>query len=185
MLRLNLLPHRAQRRARQRRLFMVLLLSLASAALLLALVVGWRQHASIVAAQQQLAVLRAQSTAFDARLASRTALQIEVGKLQAQQDGLAQLAQARQLPAQLLAELAQQAPQELRLTRLSQQGEQLLLEGQVSDQQVLGQFVQQLEGAGVGLHAPKVVELRQPQAGKLDALAFTLELKLRYGAPAP
>lgn len=182
MLRLNLLPYRAARRQQQRRRFALMLVMTAAVAAAVVLAVALHQDAVLAREQTRLATQRQHSAALDAQLSTRAALETELTTLQAQQQELAQLTQARLLPAQLLASLAQHVPGALRLVRLSQQGDRLVLEGQVGAQQVLVQFSQALAGEALLLDAPRVLELRQAQQGAGQALAFTVEVKLRAGA---
>lgn len=172
MLKFNLMPHRAARRARLARQFYAGLAGALLGGAALVLLLAYRQQGATTHEEGQLASARQQLALLDARLAGRGALQAEIAALQERRQALLALQQERVRAAHLLAELAATVPPGVQLQTLRQQGGRVTLEGTARARQLLGQLLRP-HGGDALLDAARVTELRG--AGEQGELAFRLE----------
>jgi type IV pilus assembly protein PilN len=185
MIRINLLPVREARRAANMRKQGVMLAGAAGAGVAICLLLSMWMTARIARERSLI-------SAHEAELKKLELVQKEVKKFQTEQEEIEQklaiidqIEAARQGPVRIMDELATRIPQRVWLTKMSEKGGLLELEGRSIDAEVVADFAAALEDSpmlsGVDLQETKLEEL---DGLKLSAFKMTAQYPF-LKAPAP
>ncbi|MDB5777443.1 MAG: fimbrial protein [Herbaspirillum sp.] len=178
MMQFNLLPHRAQRRRRQRQRFLGML---ALTALLGAALTGIGLYASDRQRQVQQARndwLQHAQDALDAEIRHAITLQQETEALLAAGRKIESLRHDGGRATRLLAALAAGVPPDAYLRKMTQQHQRIALDGYAASNQTVAELLRSLSG-GAGIASAQLIETRAENGGAAEALAFSVALTLK------
>jgi type IV pilus assembly protein PilN len=175
-IRINLLPHRQQRRALQQRLFVALL---GGAAVLAALVV-LGGHIVIAGAKERQVqrndYLRQQIAVLDKQIKEIQQLKEKTADLLARKDVVESLQTNRAVSVHLFDELARRLPDGMYLEHLKQDGQVLTLQGYAQSSARVSTLMRNLE-ASPWFEAPTLIEVSAAQVDKMRVSKFTLTVR--------
>lgn len=159
MILINLLPHRELARQRARQLFNV---SLVASAVIGALIAGgvylWYQN-EIEQQEGRNAFLTAEIKKLDEQIKEVANLQEEIEALKARQEAVENLQADRNMPVHLLSEAVSQLPDGLYLTRVKQEGQNVLIEGLAQSNERVSELLRNLSRHGDRMTNPELVEI--------------------------
>lgn len=176
-IRINLLPHRQQKRAQQQRLMVLLAVAVAAAGGLTV----FAGHMVIEDAKnnqsQRNELLRQETALLDKQIAEIKALKDKTKSLLDRKAVVESLQTNRSEAVHLFDQLARQIPEGVYLKSLKQGGEILTLQGYAQSSARVSSFMRNLDASPL-FDSPNLVEVRSALVGKLRASEFTLTVRL-------
>ncbi len=176
-IRINLLPHRQQKRAQQQRLMVLLAVAIAAAGALTV----FAGHMVIEDAKriqnQRNELLRQETAVLDKQIAEIKALKDKTKALLDRKAVVESLQTNRSEAVHLFDQLARQIPEGVYLKSLKQAGETLTLQGFAQSSARVSSFMRNLDASPL-FESPNLVEVRSALVGKLRASEFTLTVRL-------
>lgn len=191
-LHVNLLPHRAERRERLKRLFFALVgVSFAVGIGLVAL--GWAVLEGMVGAQRaRNDFISAENRKLDAQIREIASLRQEIEALRARQRAVEDLQADRAQPVLLFDQLNTQTPDGVYLRTVKQDGLKVAITGLAASPERVSEFMRNLQNNSPYVTAPELVESKLvAQADKATGrqlVEFAMNFQLRSaagGAAAP
>lgn len=166
MIRINLLPHREERR-KQRKAAFVRMLGL-SAALGFALVVGIGGYfATRIAEQtQRNEFIKAENTRLDGEIREISTLKQEIEALKARQQAVEDLQSDRNQPVYLMDELAKQVPEGVYLRSFKQDGQRVAITGYAQSNERVSELLRNFSNNSPWLERPDLIEIRAASVGQ-------------------
>lgn len=176
-IRINLLPHRQQKRAQQQRLMVLMAVAVAAAGGLTV----FAGHMVIEEAKnnqsQRNELLRQETAVLDKQIAEIKALKDKTKSLLDRKAVVESLQTNRSEAVHLFDQLARQIPEGVYLKSLKQGGEILTLQGYAQSSARVSSFMRNLDASPL-FDSPNLVEVRSALVGKLRASEFTLTVRL-------
>ena len=175
-IRINLLPHRQQKRAQQQRLMVLMAVAVAAAGALTV----YAGHMVIEDAKniqtQRNELLRQETAVLDKQIAEIKTLKDKTKALLDRKAVVESLQNNRSEAVHLFDQLARQLPEGVYLKSLKQAGETLTLQGYAQSSARVSSFMRNLD-ASPQFDSPNLVEVRSALVGKLRASEFTLTVR--------
>jgi type IV pilus assembly protein PilN len=181
--RINLLPHRAERRERQKKAFLFsTVLSLLVGATLVFAVWSALQH-KIADQRERNDFITAENRKLDLQIREIATLRQEIDALVARQRAVEDLQADRNQPVYLLDELARQVPEGIYLRSVKQEDKKVSIVGWAASNERVSEFLRNLQGNSRFLERPELVEIRvsgqQPQGVQRRLFDFSLNFALK------
>ena len=159
MIFINLLPHRAAARKKQKEQFFT---QLGLSALLGGMICGgvftWYQG-QISTQQGRNSFLQAEITKLETEIKDIASLQQESASLRARQIAVEDLQADRNLPVHMLDELVKQLPEGIYLRTVKQENQSVLLQGVAQSQERVSELLRNLANNSAWLTKPDLVEI--------------------------
>lgn len=176
-IRINLLPHRQERRARQQRLFAVMMV--VSAVLGLAVVAAGQMYLTNAKEGQERrnAFLRSEIANLDRQIAEIAQLKEKTENLLSRKEVVESLQTDRSISVHLLHELSRRLPDGLYLKSVKQTGDSLALDGYAQSSARVSTLMRALEEASL-FQNPVLIEVKAAQVGSLRVNEFSLTVSL-------
>jgi len=180
---INLLPHREEARKRKREAFYA---SLGLSAVLGVVVAGafFLSYQSSIGLQQSMnSLLKAESVRLDSQIKDVANLQTEITALRARQQAVEDLQSDRNLPANLLSELAKQLPDGTYLTGLKQEAQGVSMTGIAQSNERVSELLRNIS-TSEWLSNPELVEIAATSTAVSNketkkVFGFTLRVQLK------
>jgi type IV pilus assembly protein PilN len=180
MARINLLPWRAERRARRQKEFYGLLGASALAAVLLGFLIVSYYNGQLEGQGQRNAFLQTEIQKLDAQIKEIEDLDRKKAQLLMRKQVIEELQASRSQMVHLFDELVRTIPDGVRLTSIKQAGEVLTLEGQSQSNARVSTYMRNIEASGW---------MREPDLSIIEAkgddksLPFMFSLRFRMHNP--
>lgn len=181
--RVNLLPHRAERRERQKRafLFSTALSLLVGAALVF---VVWSVLQQQISGQSERnEFIAAENRKLDLQIREIATLRQEIDALVARQRAVEDLQADRNQPVYLLDELVRQVPEGIYLRSVKQEDKKISVVGWAASNERVSEFLRNLQGNSKFLEQPELVEIRisgqQPPGVQRRLFDFSLRFAMK------
>jgi type IV pilus assembly protein PilN len=180
--RINLLPHRAERRKRSRQHFMFMAgVSAAIGIGIVALVHVY--YAGRIATQgERNEFLKRENAKLDKEIDEIKRLKDEITQLIARKTAIEMLQNDRAQTVHLLEELVRQMPEGVYLKSVTQKGLGVNLQGYSQSNARVSTLMRNIEGSP-WLASPELVEIQAATVEKKRVSAFALNLQLKRAAP--
>ncbi len=158
--RVNLLPHRAVKRERQKKLFWALT---ALSAVVGAVMVGavWSILQGYIASQQaRNDFIRSENSKLDTQIKEIATLRQEIDGLRARQRAVEDLQADRNQPVYLLDEVAKQVPEGIYLRSIKQEDRKVNISGWAASNERVSEFLRNLQNNSRVLERPELIEIK-------------------------
>jgi len=166
MIRINLLPHREQKRKLRKNAFYALLgAGFAIGIAIVAIVGGYNARALSIQEQRQ-EVLKAAIKELDKKIAEISTLREEIDALKARQQAVEDLQADRNQPVYLMDELVKQTPPGVFLKSVRQEAQKVTLTGSAQSQERVSELLRNLSSNSPWLERPDLVEVKAGTLGK-------------------
>ncbi len=176
-IRINLLPHRQLRKARQQRLFAILAVVVLGAGLA-AVALGQAYLMNAKANQDRRnAFLKEEIAKLDKQIAEIAQLKEKTQDLLARKNAVESLQSNRDEAVHLFDELARRLPDGLYLKSVKQTGDVVAVSGYAQSSARVSTFMRALEQAAL-FEEPTLVEVKSAQVGTLRVNEFGLNVRL-------
>ena len=165
MIRINLLPHREEKRKLRKSAFYALLgLGLLIGLLVVAMVGGYNAR-QLSIQEQRREVLKATIVELDKKIAEISTLRQEIDALKARQQAVEDLQADRNQPVYLMDELVKQTPPGVFLKTVRQEALKVTLTGNAQSQERVSELLRNLSGNSPWLERPDLVEVKSGTMG--------------------
>lgn len=182
-IRVNLLPHRAERRERQKKafLFFTALSLLAGVSIVMAV---WAVLQGQIANQRERnEFIAAENRKLDLQIREIATLRQEIEALRSRQRAVEDLQADRNQPVYLLDELTRQIPEGIYLRSVKQEGRKVSLAGWAASNERVSELLRNLQSNSRFLERPELVEIRvsgqQPPGVQRRLFEFSLNFELK------
>ena len=166
MIKINLLPHREEKRKQRKHDFYSLLVFFAIVGVVLLILVGIYNASQISVQNQRNDVLRAENAKLDMEIKEIANLRDDIERLKARQQAVEDLQGDRNQPVYLLDELVKQTPEGIYLRGLKQDGQRIVLLGYAESNERVSEYLRNLGSRSEWLNKPDLIEIRSAGIGQ-------------------
>jgi type IV pilus assembly protein PilN len=185
MIRINLLPHREEKRKQRRAAFMQLLALSAVMGLAIVLAVAGFIAAQIADQNQRNNFIKAENTRLDAQIKEISSLKQEIEALQARQQAVEDLQSDRNQPVYLMDELVKQVPEGIYLRSFKQEGQRVVLNGYAQSNERVSELLRNLSNNSQWLEQPDLIEIRSTNTGQGREAKRVFDFTVNVGIKRP
>lgn len=165
MVRINLLPHRAEKRAQRRRDFYVLIGLAFGAAVVVVIAIAFVINGYIGVQTDRNEFIKAENKKLDEQIKEIATLRQDLEGLKARQQAVEDLQADRNLPVHLLDELVRQVPEGVYLQSLKQDNLRVTLTGLAQSNERVSEFLRNVSASSAWVTAPELVEIKAVSIG--------------------
>jgi len=182
-IRVNLLPHRAERRQRQKKAFFFFTVVSLLAGITLVLGVWSVLQGQIASQRDRNEFISAENRKLDLQIREIATLRQEIDALRARQRAVEDLQADRNQPVYLMDELTRQVPEGIYLKSVKQEGRKVSVAGWAASNERVSEFLRNLQANSKYLERPELIEIRvsgqQPPGVQRRVFDFSLNFGLQ------
>ena len=183
MVRINLLPHRAEKRAQRRRDFYVLVGLAFGAALVLVAAVAFVISTYISVQTDRNEFIKAENRKLDEQIKEIASLRQDLESLKARQQAVEDLQADRNLPVHLLDELVKQVPEGVYLQSLRQDNLRVALTGLAQSNERVSEMLRNFSNNSMWIGVPELVEIKAVTVGREGKRLFQFNVNITINRP--
>jgi len=193
MVRINLLPHRAEKRAQRRRDYYALLGLALGAAVVVVVAVYFVINGYISVQTDRNDFIKSENTKLDEQIKEIASLKQDLEGLKARQQAVEDLQADRNLPVHLLDELVKQVPEGVYLQSIKQDGLRVALTGLAQSNERVSELLRNVNGTAVTggaangsaqwIGAPELVEIKAVTQGRDNKRLFQFTMNVTINRP--
>lgn len=183
MIRINLLPHREERRKQRKNAFIAMLAVAAVIGGLVVLLVGIVIANKISGQTERNLFIKAQNTKLDNEIKEIASLKAEIEALKARQQAVEDLQSDRNQPVYLMDELVKQVPEGVYLRAFKQEGQRVVLNGYAQSNERVSELLRNLSNNSQWLERPDLIEIKVSAAGKDTKRVFDFTVNVGIKRP--
>lgn len=185
MIRINLLPHREEKR-KQRKAAFVRLLALA-AVVGLAIAVAYAAFIATKISNQnnRNSFIKAENSKLDREIAEIATLKQEIEALQARQQAVEDLQGDRNQPVYLMDELVKQVPEGIYLRSFKQDNQRVAMSGYAQSNERVSELLRNLSNNSPWLERPDLIEIRLTNLGQGKDAKKVFDFTVNVGIKRP
>jgi type IV pilus assembly protein PilN len=185
MIRINLLPHREEKRKQKKAAFFALLTLGGIVGAAIVLLVGGYNARAISIQNERNRVIKTAIVGLDAKIAEIATLKQEIESLKARQQAVEDLQGDRNQPVYLMDELVKQTPAGVYLKSFKQDGQKVTVQGNAQSQERVSEFLRNLAGVSPWLEKPDLIEVRSTNLGQGKTAKKVVEFNLVVSIKRP
>lgn len=185
MIRINLLPHREEKR-KQRKIAFLRMLAF-SAAIGLTMVIA---YAGFIATKisnqsQRNNFIKAENDKLDGQIKEISTLKQEIEALKARQQAVEDLQSDRNQPVYLMSELVKQVPEGIYLRSLKQDSQRVAISGYAQSNERVSELLRNLGNSSPWLERPDLIEIRATNLGQGRDAKRVFDFTVNVGIKRP
>lgn len=186
MIKINLLPHREEKRKQRKNAFFAMLALSATVGLLVVLAVGAFFANSISNQNQRNQFITQENKRLDGEITEIASLKQEIDSLKARQQAVEDLQSDRNQPVYLMDELVKQVPEGIYLRGFKQDGQRVALNGYAQSNERVSELLRNLSNNSPWLERPDLIEIRSANlgAGKDSKRVFDFTVNVGIKRPS-
>ncbi len=185
MIRINLLPHREERRKQRKAAFIRMLLLSALMGGAIAMAIGGFIAAKIANQNQRNDLIKAENARLDAQIKEIATLKQEIEALKARQQAVEDLQSDRNQPVYLMDELVKQTPEGIYLRTLKQENQRVVLSGYAQSNERVSELLRNLGNNSPWLERPDLIEIRSTAIGQGRDAKKVFDFTVNVGIKRP
>lgn len=185
MIRINLLPHREEKRKQKKSAFFALLALGGVIGVGVVLLVGAYNARAISIQGERNQVLKTAISGLDKKIAEIATLKQEIEALKARQQAVEDLQGDRNQPVYLLDELVKQTPPGVYLKSFKQEGQKVSVLGYAQSQERVSELLRNLAGVSPWLERPDLIEVKSTALGLGKTSKKVVEFNLMVNIKRP
>ncbi|HZW13003.1 MAG TPA: PilN domain-containing protein [Noviherbaspirillum sp.] len=185
MIRINLLPHREEKRKQRKAAFLRLLVLSALAGFAVVLAASGFLAAQIANQTQRNEFIKTENAKLDAQIKEIATLKQEIEALKARQQAVEDLQSDRNQPVYLMDELVKQVPEGIYLRSFKQDGQRVALNGYAQSNERVSELLRNLGNNSPWLERPDLIEIRSSSAGQGKDAKRVFEFTVNVGIKRP
>jgi type IV pilus assembly protein PilN len=185
MIRINLLPHREEKRKQRKKAFITMLLLSAALGGVIVLAIGGIIAAKISDQNQRNDFIKAENTKLDGQIKEIGTLKQEIDALKARQQAVEDLQGDRNQPVYLMDELVQQVPEGVYLRAFKQDGQRVVLNGYAQSNERVSELLRNLSNNSPWLERPDLIEIRSTGLGQGKDAKKVFDFTINVGIKRP
>jgi type IV pilus assembly protein PilN len=181
MVRINLLPHREEKRKQKKAAFLALMVLCAILGAVVLLLVGGYNARRMAIQNERNHVIEKANAELDKKIVEIATLKQEIEALKARQQAVEDLQGDRNQPVYLLDELVRQTPDGVYLKAFKQDGQRVSMSGYAQSQERVSEFLRNLAGQSQWLERPELIEVRAATLEKSKVIRKVVEFIIIVG----
>jgi type IV pilus assembly protein PilN len=185
MIRINLLPHREEKRKQKKAAFYALMVLGGLIGAAIVLVVGGYNARAITIQEQRNQAIKDAIVVLDKKIAEIATLKQEIEALKARQQAVEDLQGDRNQPVYLLDELVKQTPPGVYLKNFKQDGQRVVMQGYAQSQERVSELLRNVSSVSPWLEKPDLVEVKATGLGQGKTAKKVVEFNLIVGIKRP
>ncbi|GAB2870570.1 hypothetical protein GCM10027277_44870 [Pseudoduganella ginsengisoli] len=185
MIRINLLPHREEKRKQKKAAFYALMALGALIGAGVVLVVGGYNARAIAIQEQRNQAIKDAIVVLDKKIAEIATLKQEIEALKARQQAVEDLQGDRNQPVYLLDELVKQTPPGVYLKSFKQDGQRVVMQGFAQSQERVSELLRNVSSVSPWLEKPDLVEVKATGLGQGKTAKKVVEFNLIVSIKRP
>jgi type IV pilus assembly protein PilN len=166
MVRINLLPHREERRKQRKAAFFRVLALSAITGFAIVIAVAGLYAAQIATQEQRNNFIKAENAKLDAEIKEIANLKQEIEALKARQQAVEDLQSDRNQPVYMMDELVKQVPEGIYLRSLKQEGQRVVISGYAQSNERVSELLRNAGNNSAWLERPDLIEIRSTVLGQ-------------------
>ncbi|MFZ4529285.1 MAG: PilN domain-containing protein [Undibacterium curvum] len=166
MIKINLLPHREEKRKQLIKDFYSLLLLSAIVGALITVVVGAINARQIGIQNDRVNFIKKENAVLDEKIKEIANLKQEIDSLKARQQAVEDLQGDRNQPVFLLQELVKHTPEGVYLRALKQDGQRVTVNGYAQSQERVAEFIRNLGSKSEWMYKPDLIDIHSAGIGQ-------------------
>jgi type IV pilus assembly protein PilN len=185
MIRINLLPHREERRKQRKVAFFRMLLLSGLTGGTIALAIGGVIATQIANQNQRNDFIKAENAKLDAQIKEIATLKQEIEALKARQQAVEDLQSDRNQPVYLMDELVKQVPEGIYLRAFKQENQRVVLNGYAQSNERVSELLRNLGNNSPWLERPDLIEIRSAAVGQGKDAKKVFDFTVNVGIKRP
>lgn len=185
MVKINLLPHREEKRKQRKAAFVAMLGAAALAGAVVVLAVGGLIAAQISSQNQRNDFIKAENAKLDVQIKEIATLREEIEALKARQQAVEDLQSDRNQPVYLMDELVKQVPEGVYLKSFKQEGQRVALNGYAQSNERVSELLRNLSNNSPWLERPDLIEIRSTGIGQGRDAKKVFDFTINVGIKRP
>ncbi len=185
MIRINLLPHREERRKQRINAFVAMMGVTAVVGALVVLLVGAVIANKISAQTQRNEYIKTENKKLDEEIKEVATLKAEIESLKARQQAVEDLQGDRNQPVYLMDELVKQVPEGVYLRAFKQEGQRVVLNGYAQSNERVSELLRNLGSNSSWLERPDLIEIRAENVGQGKDAKRVFDFTVNVGIKRP
>ncbi|CAN5852914.1 PilN domain-containing protein [soil metagenome] len=185
MIKINLLPHREERRKQLKSNFYSLLLLASILGAVIVLVVGTIFSQQISAQLDRNNFINAENSKLDEKIKEVANLKQEIDGLKARQEAVEDLQGDRNQPVFMMDEFVKLTPEGVYLKTLKQEGQRIVFTGYAQSNQRVSDFIRNLGNRSDWMYKPELIEIKSVGLGQGRDAKRVVEFSMNVGIKRP
>jgi type IV pilus assembly protein PilN len=185
MIKINLLPHREEKRKRQKNDFYSLLMVAGVVGVVIVILVGTIFSRQLSAQKDRNNFIVAENLKLDEKIKEVASLKQEIDGLKARQQAVEDLQGDRNQPVFMLDELVKLTPEGVYLRALKQEGQRILLTGYAQSNQRVAEFLFNLSNKTDWMIKPELIEIKATGIGQGRDAKKVFDFSMNVGIRRP
>ncbi|MFA9215515.1 MAG: PilN domain-containing protein [Sphingomonadaceae bacterium] len=185
MIRINLLPHREEKRKQKKAAFFALLTLGGIVGIGVVLLVGGYNARAISIQNERNKEIKTAIVGLDKKIAEIATLKQEIEALKARQQAVEDLQGDRNQPVYLMDELVKQTPPGVYLKGFKQEGQKVTVQGFAQSQERVSELLRNLAGVSPWLEKPDLIEVRSTGLGQGKTAKKVVEFNMVVSIKRP
>ena len=185
MIKINLLPHREEKRKQLKSNFYSLLLLAAIIGAMIVLVIGAIFSQQISAQTDRNNFIKAENSKLDEKIKEVANLKQEIDALKARQEAVEDLQGDRNQPVFMLDEFVKLTPEGVYLKTLKQEGQRIVFSGYAQSNQRVSDFIRNLGSKSLWMYKPDLIEIKSVSLGQGRDAKRVVEFSMNVGIKRP
>jgi type IV pilus assembly protein PilN len=185
MIKINLLPHREERRKQRKLAFLKMLAFSALAGAGIALGIGGYIAAQIGDQDMRNQYIKTANAKLDADIKEIANLKQEIEALKARQQAVEDLQSDRNQPVYLMDELVKQVPEGIYLRSFRQQNQRVVVDGYAQSNERVSELLRNLGNNSPWLERPDLIEIRSTAIGQGKDSKKVFDFTVNVGIKRP
>jgi type IV pilus assembly protein PilN len=181
MIRINLLPHREEKRKQRRQSFLAMLVLCVLLGGIVVMIIGAVIANNISTQSARNAVIKAANAKLDEEIKEIASLKQEIDALKARQQAVEDLQSDRNQPVHLLDELVKQVPEGVYLRSFKQEAQRVVLNGYAQSNERVSELLRNLSNNSPWLERPDLIEIRSTGIGQGKDAKKVFEFTINVG----
>lgn len=166
MIRINLLPHREEKRKTRRKAFVAMMALSVLVAGIVLMLVGGLVSSKISNQEARNTLIKNANAKLDEEIKEIASLRQEIDSLKARQQAVEDLQSDRNQPVHLLDELVKQVPEGVYLRSSKQDAQRVVLNGYAQSNERVSELLRNLSNNSPWLERPDLIEIRSTGIGQ-------------------
>ncbi|GGX42481.1 PilN domain-containing protein [Undibacterium squillarum] len=185
MIKINLLPHREEKRKQQIKDFYSLLLLSAIVGAFVVIMVGALKQHEITVQDERLAFIKKENAILDEKIKEIANLKQEIDALKARQQAVEDLQGDRNQPVFLLQELVRHTPEGVYLRTLKQDGQRVTISGYAQSQERVAEYIRNLGSRSEWMYKPDLIDIHSTGIGQGRDARKVSDFSINVGIKRP
>lgn len=185
MIKINLLPHREERRKQRKQDFYSLLVLAVIFGALILILVGFFNASQIAVQNSRNLMIKDANAKLDEEIKEIATLKDQIEGLKARQQAVEDLQGDRNQPVYLLSELVTQTPEGIYLRSVKQDGQRIVLQGYAQSNDRVSEYLKNLISHSDWLNKPDLIEIKATGIGAGKDAKKVFDFTINVGIKRP